>query len=354
MIPKEIINLFQLARKEDASDIHIIANLPPLFRINDELILANTPPLSREETRRLCMELLSDEQRIIFKRDWQISCTIFDDDLGRFRVSVYYHASNPEMAIRPINQDLKTREGLGLPEKIEDLTRYSNGLVLITGPTGSGKTTTLNYMIDLINCERRCKIITIEDPVEYVHTRKKAVVIQQELYSDVKSFSSGLVHVLRQDPDVICIGEMRDYETTATALMAAETGHLVFATCHTPNAVQTVERIVSIFPPEQQQQVITQLANSLQAILAQRLIPSADKKKRILATELLIANSAARNNIREKQFHQLVNVLQMGHSQGMHRMDDSLLKLYEVGDITYDTTINNAYDSEAMRDRVHQ
>ena len=164
------------------------------------------------------------------------------------RVSVYYHAANPELAIRMCNKEIKSRAQLALPEAVDQFTRYPSGLVLVTGPTGSGKTTTLNYMIDLINSERRCKIITIEDPIEFVHERKKAIIVQQELYTDVKSFSSALIHVLRQNPDVICVGEMRDYETTATALIAAETGHLVIATLHTPNSLQTMERIMSVFP----------------------------------------------------------------------------------------------------------
>jgi twitching motility protein PilT len=249
---------------------------------------------------------------------------------------------------------VKTRAELRLPEQVEDFTRLSSGLVLVTGPTGTGKTTTMNFMIDLINSERRCKIIAIEDPVEYVHRPKKAIIIQQELYTDVKSFDSALFHVLRQDPDVICVGEMRDMDTTATALVAAETGHLVIATCHTPNTVQTVERIVSIFPDNQQPQIYAQLANSLQGVLAQRLVPSADKKCRIIATELLIVNSAARKHIRDRQLHMLVNVIQLGRKSGMHLMDDSLMELYEAGEITYDTAINYSHDAGEMRRKIHQ
>jgi twitching motility protein PilT len=249
---------------------------------------------------------------------------------------------------------VKTRTELGLPEQVEDFTRLSSGLVLITGPTGTGKTTTMNFMIDLINSERRCKIIAIEDPVEYIHHSKKAIIIQQELYTDVKSFGSALIHVLRQDPDVICIGEMRDMDTTATALVAAETGHLVIATCHTPNAVQTVERIVSIFPDNQQPQIYAQLANSLQGVVAQRLVPSADKKKRFLATELLAVSAVARKHIRDRQLHLLVNVIQMGRKAGMHLMDDSLFALYEAGEITYDSAISYSHDPAEMRKKIHQ
>jgi len=325
-----------------------------MFRINGEIVLADKPPLSREDTTRLCFAVLNEEQRKVFERDWQICCSIYEPKLGRFRVSIYYHANNPEMSIRPVMGHTKTREELRLPVQVEDFTRLSSGLILLTGPTGSGKTTTMNFMIDIINSERRCKIIAIEDPVEYVHRQKKAIIVQQELYTDVKSFSSALIHVLRQDPDVICIGEMRDLETTETALVAAETGHLVIATCHTPNTLQTVERIVSIFPENKQPQIFTQLANCLQGVVAQRLIPSADKKRRRLATELLLMNPAARKHIRDRQLHLLINVIQMGHKQGMRTMDDSLLELYETGEITYDTAINNSYDPAALRSRIHK
>jgi twitching motility protein PilT len=354
VVQGEIQRILSAARRENASDIHIVAGLPPLFRISGEIVLADLPPLSREDTKQLSYSLLNDEQKKVFERDWQLCCSIYDEKLGRFRVSVYYRVGNPELSIRPVMDHIKTRMELRLPEQIEDFTRLSSGLVLVTGPTGTGKTTTMNYMIDLINSERRCKIIAIEDPVEYIHSSKKAVIVQQELYTDVKSFGSALIHVLRQDPDVICIGEMRDMDTTATALVAAETGHLVIATCHTPNTLQTVERIVSIFPENQQPQIYAQMANSLQGVLAQRLIPSADKKRRILATELLIVNHAARKNIRDRQLHLLINVIQMGRKTGMHLMDDSLLELYEAGEITYDTAINYSHDPADLRKRIHK
>ncbi len=353
-ISKEIQRILAVARRENASDIHIVAGLPPLFRISGEVILADLPPLTAADTKRLSYGLLNDEQKKVFERDWQLCCSVRDEKFGRFRVSIYYREANPEMSIRPVMEHVGAREQLNLPEQVEDFTRLASGLVLVTGPTGSGKTTTLNFMIDLINNERRCKVIAIEDPVEYVHTQKKAVIIQQELYTDVKTFSSALVHVLRQDPDVICIGEMRDLDTTATALIAAETGHLVIATCHTPNTLQTVERIVAIFPEYQQPQIYAQLANCLHGVLAQRLVPSADKKRRVLATELLIVNPAARRLIRDRQLHQLVSVIQMGRKRGMHLMDDSLLALYEAGEITYDTAINYSHDPGEMTKRIHQ
>jgi twitching motility protein PilT len=350
----ELKKILALARRENASDIHIVVNLPPMFRINGEIVLADRPPLSKEDSARLCFELLNDEQKKKFERDWQLCCSLYEPELGRFRVSIYYHAGNPEMSIRPVMDNIRTRQELRLPEEIEDFTRLTSGLILVTGPTGSGKTTTLNYMIDLINSERRCKIIAIEDPVEFIHRQKKAIIVQQELYTDVKSFSSALIHVLRQDPDVICIGEMRDLETTETALIAAETGHLVIATCHTSNTLQTVDRIVSIFPDKQQPQIFMQLANCLQGILAQKLVPSADKKQRILATELLIMNPPARKHIRDRQLYQLMSIIQMGRKKGMHSMDDSLIDLYDTGEISYDAAICHSHDPGSMRTRIHK
>lgn len=352
-IVPELQKILSLARRESASDIHIVAGLPAMLRINGEIVLSNGPVLERADTARLCLSLLNEEQQKILERDWQLCCSIFYPQLGRFRVSIYYHNGNPEMAIRPVMDHVKTREELSIPVEIEDLTRLPGGLVLLTGPTGSGKTTTMNYMIDLINSERRCKIIAIEDPVEYIHRQKKAVIVQQELHTDVKTFSKALIHVLRQDPDVICVGEMRDLETTETALTAAETGHLVIATCHTPNTVQTAERIISVFPENKQPQIFMQLANSLQGIIAQRLVPTVGKKDRRLVTELLLMNVAARKHIRDRQLHLLTSVIQTGRKRGMHTMDDSLIDLYESGEITYETAVCNSYDPKSLRDRIH-
>lgn len=353
-IVPEMQRILALARQENASDIHIVAGLPPMLRINGEIILCNSPALERKDTARLCHGLLNEEQKAVLDRDWQLCCSVFCSKLGRFRVTIYYHGGNPEMAIRPVMDHVRTRDELHLPPQVEDFTRLAGGLILLTGPTGSGKTTTMNFMIDLINSERRCKIIAIEDPVEYVHHPKKAVIVQQELYTDVKSFSSALIHVLRQNPDIICIGEMRDIETTETALIAAETGHLVIATCHTPNTLQTVERIVSIFPENKQPQVFMQLANSLRGIVAHRLVSAIGKKERRLATELLLMNAAGRKHVRDRELHLLINIIQTGRKQGMHTMDDSLLELYEAGEVTYDTAIANSYDPKGLRDRIHR
>ena len=227
-----------------------------------------------------------------------------------------------------------------------------NGLVLVTGPTGVGKTTTLNFMVDSINRQRRAKIVTIEDPIEYVHENFRSIVIQQEVMTDVRSFRSALVHVLRQDPDVIVIGEMRDLETIETALIAAETGHLVFATLHTPDSVQTVQRIYSVFPAEQQNAITVQLANSLQAVVAQKLLPRADGKGRVLACEVCIATLAVRNRIRDRDVHLLYNEMQTGRKYQMQTMDSALMDLYQRGEISYDTAVSNAREPDFIRHKI--
>jgi twitching motility protein PilT len=252
------------------------------------------------------------------------------------------------MSFRFCGGRVATREELGLPQRIDEFARKTNGLVLITGPTGAGKTTTLNYLVDLINSERRCKIVTIEDPIEFVHANKRAIVVQQEVLTDVRSFNRALVHVLRQDPDVIVVGEIRDYEAISTALTAAETGHLVLATMHSPNVSHALERIIGVFEGSAQRQIILQLANGLQGILSQDLLPAADRTRRVLAYELLIANGAVRNLIRENQLHQLENTLQMGKKEGMSLMDNCLYDLYCKCLITYDTAISRARHPERI------
>ena len=279
--------LIEAAIKLNASDIHIVAGLPPALRVSGDIIMAKSEPLTRDEIREMVYALINEKQKEVLEEKFQLCFSINKNDNERVRVTVYMRAGSPELAIRLCNKNMKSRNELSLPEIIDKYINKHSGLILITGPTGVGKTTTMNYLIDRINSECRCKIVTIEDPVEYIHPHKKAIVIQQELYADVTSFSSALVHVLRQDPDVICVGEMRDYETISTALTAAETGHLVVATLHTPDVCQTIERIISVFPPAQQPQVIVQLANCVQLIIAQQLIPTVNRKSRVLATEVL-------------------------------------------------------------------
>lgn len=339
------------ARGLKASDIHLIHGIAPVLRINSEIRPISGDALDEPTLKRMTAELLNDWQKEALDREWQICFSRTLPEIGRFRASVYHRSGIPEMAIRLCETAVRPADELGLPAVIQELTRLPTGLVLVTGQTGVGKTTTLNYMIDSINQQRRAKIVTIEDPVEFVHENVRSIVIQLEVLTDVPTFRSALIHVLRQDPDVVVIGEMRDLETIETALIAAETGHLVLATLHTPDAVQTVQRIYSVFPAEQQNSITAQLANSLQAIISQRLIPSADGSRQVLACEVCIATPAVRNQIRERQFHQLLNEMQTGKKFQMQTMDTTLLELYQRGEITYDAAVSNARDPNFIRTR---
>jgi twitching motility protein PilT len=281
--------VLRAGRELGASDIHLIRGVAPAFRVHGEIRLAKLPPLDEAALHALLAELASAKHQQVLEEQWQLCFSRTWPGIGRFRASVYYHGGCPEMAIRVSESTIRPREALRLPPIVDELTRKPNGLILITGPTGVGKTTTLNYMVDVINRERRTKIITIEDPVEFTHENRSSIVVQQEVHTDTPSFAKALIHVLRQDPDVVAVGEMRDLETIATALTAAETGHLVLATLHTPDAVQTVQRIFGAFPAEQQNNIIYQLSNSLQAIVAQNLLPRADGLGQVLACEVCIA-----------------------------------------------------------------
>ncbi len=334
------------ASEYDASDLHLVVGVPPAFRVNGEIIIADEDSLTETEVAQITDRLLNEQQKQKFAQEWELCISLLHSAAGRVRATFYRRNGHPEMSFRFCGDRIATREQLGLPEKIDDLARRPNGLVLVTGPTGAGKTTTLNYMVDLINSERRCKIVTIEDPIEFVHENKRAIVVQQEVLSDVRSFNRALIHVLRQDPDVIVVGEMRDYEAISTALTAAETGHLVLATMHSPNVAHALERIVGVFDGNAQRQIILQLANALQGIIAQELLPAADRTRRVLAYEMVIANNAVRNLIRENQLHQMENSIQTGRKEGMLLMDNCLYDLYCKCLITYDTAVSRARHPE--------
>jgi twitching motility protein PilT len=344
--------IMKTARKLHASDVHLVRGVAPAIRITGDIHVLDGAPLDDQELRGLIDSVTSEKQRQVLEEKRQLCFSRHWPEVGRYRASVYFHAGCPEMAIRLCEAAIRSRQELHLPEVVDDLTRLPDGLILVTGPTGMGKTTTLNYMIDLINRERRAKIVTIEDPVEFVHENRRSIVIQQEVYTDTPSFQQALTHVLRQDPDVIVIGEMRDLETVATALTAAETGHLVLATLHTPDAVQTIQRVYGVFPPEQQNHIQYQLANSLQAILAQNLLPKVDGNGRVLAVEVCIATSAVRHHIRSGNPHLLVNEMQLGRKMKMQTMDTVLLELYQLGEISYDTALSNAREPEFIRERA--
>ncbi len=352
MTTSHIDRLLSAVNEYEASDLHLVAGVPPAYRVNGEIILANADALTEAELNAVAEGLLNEQQRKKLEAEWELCISMHHRAAGRVRVTFYRRNGHTELSLRFCGHRIPSREELGLPESIDELARKPNGLVLVTGPTGAGKTTTLNYLVDLINGERRCKIVTIEDPIEFVHQNKRAIVVQQEVLTDVRSFNRALIHVLRQDPDVIVVGEMRDHEAIATALTAAETGHLVLATMHSPSVSHALERIIGVFEGNAQRQIIMQLANSLQGIIAQDLLAATDRSRRVLACEMLVTNGAVRNMIRENQLHQLENVLQMGRKEGMILMDNCLFDLYCKCLISYDTAVSRARNPERiLRDR---
>jgi twitching motility protein PilT len=331
-----------------ASDLHLISGVPPAFRVNGDIIFADADALTTASVTEMALGLLNAEQKAVFEREWELCISVNHPIAGRVRATLYRRNGHPEISLRFCGSRIPSREELGLPERFDDLARRPHGLVLITGPTGAGKTTTLNYMVDLINRERRCKIITIEDPIEYVHRNQRAVVVQQEVLTDTHSFNRALTHVLRQDPDVIVVGEVRDHEAIATMLTAAETGHLVLATLHSPSVAHALERIIGVFEGNAQRQIVLQLAHTLLAIIAQDLVSAADRARRVLAFELLMVNSAVRNLIRENNLHHLENCLQTGGRDGMISMDNCLHDLYCKCIISYDTALSRSRNPERL------
>jgi twitching motility protein PilT len=334
-----------------ASDLHLVAGAPPAFRINGEVFVAESDALTSADLEARANGLLSPEQAEAFARDWELGLSLPCPGVGRVRVTLYRRDGHPEFSLRFCGEYIASREDLGLPPKMDELARRPIGLLLVTGPTGSGKTTTLNYLVDLINTERRCKIVTIEDPIEFVHRNKRAIVVQQEVLTDTHSFHRALIHVLRQDPDVIVLGEIRDREAIATALSAAETGHLVIATLHSPSVVHALERIIGVFEGPAQRQIILQLANSLQGVICQELLPSVDRARRTLAYELLVASPAVRNVIRENQLHMLETIIQTGGKDGMVLLDTCLHELYCQCQISYDVALSRARHPERIAKR---
>jgi len=334
--------------KKKASDLHLQVGLPPTLRVDGSLVpVASAEPLTEETVETLIFAILDEDQKQILLKDKEFDFSFAFGDLGRFRVNAFHERGNLAAALRLIPNEILTVEQLGLPPIITKFTEYPRGLVLITGPTGSGKSTTLAAMINKINTERASHIITIEDPIEYTHKSKKSVVVQREVHYDTYSFSAALRSALRQDPDVVLIGEMRDLETIAAAITIAETGHLVFATLHTNSAAQSIDRMIDVFPPHQQPQIRSQLSNILMAICSQRLIPAIGGG-RIASAEILVATPAVRNIIREGKSHQLDAVIQTGAEFGMQSMDKTLVGLIHAGTITYDEARNYAVDLDEL------
>ncbi len=335
----DIQELFDLVASKGASDLLISAGAPPILRINGELFRTRTDPLSQEQTKALVYSLLTDGQVASFERRRELDFSLAVGKKHRFRVNVYLQKGAVTAALRPIPETIPSLDDLGIPPTVSELATARQGLVLVTGPTGSGKTTTQAALIDLINARRACHIITVEDPIEYVHQHRRSIVDQREVGEDTDSFATALKYALRQNPDVILVGEMRDLETIEAAVTAAETGHLVFATLHTNDAIQTMDRIVDVFPAEQQQQIRFQLSMTLLAILSQRLVPRADGKGRVLACEVLRNNHAIANLIREQKSHQVYSVVETGAKEGMVTMDRAVKQLYADGVITYEDAV---------------
>lgn len=334
--------------KLKASDLHIQVGLPPMLRVDGSLKPASgTDVLTEEGVEQLVFSILDEDQKAILLKDKEFDFSFAFGDLGRFRVNAFHERGNMACALRLIPNELLSVEQLGLPQVVNKFADYPRGLVLVTGPTGSGKSTTLAAIINKINLERSAHIITIEDPIEFTHKSKKSVIVQREVHYDTFSFSAALRSALRQDPDVVLIGEMRDLETIAAAITIAETGHLVFATLHTNSAAQSIDRMIDVFPPHQQPQIRSQLSNILMAIVSQRLVPSIGGG-RAAAAEILVATPAVRNIIREGKTHQLDAVIQTGAEYGMQSMDKTLVNLIHAGTISYDEAKNFAVDVQEL------
>jgi twitching motility protein PilT len=346
-------NLHQLLKamiEKGASDLHITTSSPPQLRIDGKLHPLKMPPLSPPETKQLCYSILTDAQKHRFEEDNELDLSFGVRGLSRFRSNIFNQRGAVAGAFRAIPYKIKTFEELGLPRVVNDLSKKPRGLILVTGPTGSGKSTTLASMIDRINSERNEHIVTVEDPIEYLHPHKGCLVNQREVGADTASFGAALKYILRQDPDVVLIGEMRDLETIEAALTVAETGHLAFATLHTNSCVQTINRIVDVFPPYQQAQVRAQLSFVLEGVMCQSLLPRANGPGRAMALEIMVPNPAIRNLIREDKIHQIYSSMQVGQEKfGMQTMNQSLASLFQRRMISMEDAVGRSNDVEELR-----
>ena len=345
----EIQELLSLSIEKGASDLHLTEGEPPLLRVDGALRRTDKPPLDRDELKRLIYSVLTDMQKAEFEKELELDFSLALPNLDRFRVNVHMQKGSVEAALRRVPIEIPALDTLRLPSIIETLARKPNGLVLVTGPTGVGKTTTLAAMVDLINRERQSLILMIEDPIEFIHKNKKSIVKQREVFSDTKSFANALRHALREDPNVIVVGEMRDLETISTALTAAETGHLVLATLHTPNAPQTIQRIIDVFPSTQQTQIKLQLADCIQAVVSQLLLPHISGKGRVIATEIMVATAGIRNLIREQEIEQIPTLMQTGAQFGMRTMDKSLKELVKNGLVSLEAALEKVKHPDEFR-----
>ncbi len=347
-----MVNIDTLLRtmfEKGASDLHLTVGVPPMLRIDGEIVPTEFEKLRPDECQSIIYSILTDEQKEKFERENELDISFGVEGIGRVRMNVYKQRGAVAAALRNIPMHILSFDELGLPTVINDIVKCPKGLILVTGPTGSGKSTTLAAMIDWLNSHKAGHIITIEDPIEYIHTHKNCIVNQREVGTDTKSFADALKYVLREDPDIILVGEMRDLETISAALTIAETGHLVFATLHTPDTVQAINRIIDVFPAHQQQQVRAQISFVLQAVIAQQLLPKAYSSGRSLAAEILIVNPAVRNLIREEKVHQIYSIMQTGTEYGMRTMNQSLAELYQRQLVTYNEIFSRTTDPKDLQ-----
>lgn len=333
-----------------ASDLHVTPGVPPMIRLRGELLPLDYPPLKPQETRQLCYSILTDAQKHRFEENQELDLSFGVRGLSRFRANIFMQRGALAGAFRLIPYQIRSFQDLGLPPVVNDICVKPRGLVLVTGPTGCGKSTTLAAMLDKINTDRREHIITIEDPIEFTHQHKSCIVNQREVHQDTKGFGPALRSILRQDPDVVLIGEMRDLETVEAALTVSETGHLTFATLHTNSCVQTINRIIDVFPAHQQPQVRAQLSFVLEGVMCQSLIPTMDGRGRALSLEIMVPNAAIRNLIREDKIHQIYSQIQVGQAKsGMQTMNQSLLMLYQRRIISFDDAMARSPDTDELK-----
>lgn len=341
------------AKQAGASDVHITVGIPPKMRVNGKLItMTNFNRMLPADTLEVVLHIMTENQRIKFEERGEYDMSFSIPDVGRYRVNAYRQRGSVALAFRLVGTKVPSPEELGVPDSVIDLYQRKRGLVLVTGPTGSGKSTTLAAIIDKINNNRDAHVITLEDPIEYLHQHKLSMVNQREIGLDSENYANALRAALREDPDVILVGEMRDFETISVAITAAETGHLVLSTLHTIGAASTVDRVIDVFPPHQQQQVRVQLSNVLEAVISQQLIPTSDGTGRVAAFEVMHANHAVRNLIREGKSHQLTSVIQTNRKMGMITMDEAIQQLYFSGQINRDMAIQFAQDSDGMETKI--
>ncbi len=349
---RSVEEILSAAKDAKASDVHITVGIPPQMRVNGRLITIGGDKLTSEDTGNIADKIMNEKQKRCFEEKGDIDISYSIAGQGRYRVNIYKQRGSAALAFRLVDTQVSSLEELGVPQSVIELYTKKRGLVLVTGPTGSGKSTTLAALIDRINSNREAHIITLEDPIEYLHQHKRSIVNQREMGLDFNSYADALRAALREDPDVILVGEMRDFETISVAITAAETGHLVLSTLHTIGAASTVDRVIDVFPPHQQQQIRIQLAGVLESVISQQLVPVAGGNGRIAAFEVMHTNTAVRNLIRESKTHQLMSVIQTNKKAGMKAMDDALMELYNDGKIDRETALLFAQDSENMRSRI--